>query len=232
LSNLFIIGNGFDLAHKLPTSYEDFHKYLIREYPNARNIKPSFNIKKTKMPDGTKEFNKDEVVAFLIDRISSLERDGNNWCDIETSLGRLDLDNYIGKVAHFPTKKIKALIRDESDDEEPFMINDRYEMLEYISNNLLEATVKIQELFSKWVNTIDISSTFPITFFADLLDLSKDIFITFNYTTVLEEIYGAKDVQHLHGIQNGEIIFGHGEDEKEGKLKKCCQKSLKVYYTY
>lgn len=27
--NLFIIGNGFDLAHNLPTRYEDFKNYLF-----------------------------------------------------------------------------------------------------------------------------------------------------------------------------------------------------------
>ncbi|WP_249598680.1 bacteriophage abortive infection AbiH family protein [Peribacillus frigoritolerans] len=216
MSNLFIIGNGFDIAHDLPTSYEDFHQYLIRKYPNAPNMRQSFNIKKIKMPDGTKEFNKDEVVAFLIDRISSMEKNGNNWCDIETSLGRLDYENYINELAYLSDKEIKALIRDEFEDGDFFMRGDGYDMLEHISNNLLEATIIIQELFSEWVNTIDISSTFPMNSFANLLNPSKDTFLTFNYTTVLEEIYGAEDVQHLHGIQNGEIIFGHGEEEKDG----------------
>ncbi|MBZ5482420.1 hypothetical protein JGU65_24860 [Bacillus sp. T_4] len=44
MSNLFIIGNGFDLAHRLPTSYKDFYKYLIKTYPNALNISLSFEF--------------------------------------------------------------------------------------------------------------------------------------------------------------------------------------------
>ena len=32
MSKLFIIGNGFDSAHKMPTSYEEFRKYIIGEY--------------------------------------------------------------------------------------------------------------------------------------------------------------------------------------------------------
>ncbi|WP_375794266.1 AbiH family protein [Peribacillus frigoritolerans] len=50
MRNFCIIGTGFDIAHDLPTSYEDFHQYLIRKYPNAPNMRQSFNIKKIKMP--------------------------------------------------------------------------------------------------------------------------------------------------------------------------------------
>lgn len=35
MNKLFIIGNGFDMAHGLPTSYNDFREYLIKEYPDA-----------------------------------------------------------------------------------------------------------------------------------------------------------------------------------------------------
>lgn len=35
MSNLFVIGNGFDISHKLKTSYENFHTYLKKEYSNA-----------------------------------------------------------------------------------------------------------------------------------------------------------------------------------------------------
>lgn len=32
---LFIIGNGFDLAHSLPTKYQDFRSVLLENYPYA-----------------------------------------------------------------------------------------------------------------------------------------------------------------------------------------------------
>ena len=32
----YIIGNGFDLANKLPTSYEDFRKYLIKKVKRVK----------------------------------------------------------------------------------------------------------------------------------------------------------------------------------------------------
>ena len=36
MTKLFIIGNGFDRAHRLlNTLYEDFHQYLVDNYPKA-----------------------------------------------------------------------------------------------------------------------------------------------------------------------------------------------------
>lgn len=35
MKKLFVIGNGFDLAHRLQTSYEDFYMYLKSQYPEG-----------------------------------------------------------------------------------------------------------------------------------------------------------------------------------------------------
>lgn len=37
MSKLYVIGNGFDLHHGLPTSYNDFHKYVQKNYPEIEN---------------------------------------------------------------------------------------------------------------------------------------------------------------------------------------------------
>lgn len=57
--NLVIIGNGFDLAHGLPTKYTDFHNYLEKTNPNC------------------------------IDRLDLLFTFGEQWCDFENGLGHL-----------------------------------------------------------------------------------------------------------------------------------------------
>lgn len=35
MATLFIIGNGFDLAHGMPTQYSDFRKFIVETYPEA-----------------------------------------------------------------------------------------------------------------------------------------------------------------------------------------------------
>jgi len=38
MTKLYIIGNGFDKYHKLPTGYDDFHKFIINNYTDIENI--------------------------------------------------------------------------------------------------------------------------------------------------------------------------------------------------
>ncbi len=67
---LYIIGNGFDLAHGLPTKYEDFHKWLQLKGENT-----------------------------FINRFESLYTDIKDnyglWCDLERALGSVSLNNAI-----------------------------------------------------------------------------------------------------------------------------------------
>ncbi|MCU4844737.1 bacteriophage abortive infection AbiH family protein [Bacillus thuringiensis] len=201
MSNLFIIGNGFDLSHELPTMYKDFYKYLIENYPNAIDMDVTFNIDGSSMPDGSIEFDKDEVVAFLIDLISRAERNGEDWCDIETSLGRLDYDQYFDEMSY---------LYDEDEDE--FRIANIYED---VASNFYLVTIQIKELFAEWINTIDISQVEFKDSFYEYLDPERDSFLTFNYTSVLEEVYGAMYVEHIHGMQKRDIIIGHEGGDRD-----------------
>jgi hypothetical protein len=38
MPNLFIIGNGFDIAHGLPTKYKHFRQFLVDVYDADENI--------------------------------------------------------------------------------------------------------------------------------------------------------------------------------------------------
>ncbi len=54
MKRLFIIGNGFDRAHNLPTSYWDFRKYIMTRYPDAESH--YFIPECTLMPKGNEEY--------------------------------------------------------------------------------------------------------------------------------------------------------------------------------
>jgi len=90
MNNLIIIGNGFDLAHNLKTSYNDFIDYILEsqikdktKFKDIISIIPSIDSIET-----FKGYLKGDHVGFmnvnnkffklLIDDISL-----NNWCDIE-----------------------------------------------------------------------------------------------------------------------------------------------------
>ncbi|MFJ5791037.1 bacteriophage abortive infection AbiH family protein [Lysinibacillus sp. NPDC093197] len=202
--NLFIIGNGFDLAHELPTSYKHFHSYLKTMYPKALETSPSFNISSTLMPDGSEVYDDDEVVAFLMDVISKAEEDGDHWCNIEQSLGYLDFDDYLDDMSYLYDED------DENFNEWHMAYNH-----EDVSQNFYHVTIQIKEFFSRWINSIDISDVEVKPTLNDLIDASNDYVINFNYTRVLEDIYGVENVFHIHGEQNNEIIIGHGVERED-----------------
>jgi len=203
MSNLFIIGNGFDLAHNLPTGYNDFYKYLIETYPEVKNMEPTFNIESRQLPDGGEEFDRNEVVAFLIDVISEAEEVGNNWSDIENTLGKLDFDRYFDDMDY--------IYVDEDDDRELYRRPQRYKE---VSRNFHKVVIQIKDLFAEWINSIDTFDTNPKKTFVDLINPEEDTFFTFNYTPILQELYNAQLVKHVHGSQGKDIIIGHGEEPK------------------
>lgn len=47
----------------------------------------------------------------------------------------------------------------------------------------------------------------------DLIDSDNDMFLTFNYTSTLQDLYNVVDVCHIHGKQGSKIYFGHGNSE-------------------
>lgn len=90
-----------------------------------------------------------------------------------------------------------------------------YEKHEYLIQRFAGAFIgncleKIPTYFSEWVNTIDIKGTIPKPGFIKLFKPNIDCYLCFNYTNVLEEVYGLKNVCHIHGKQHEKIIFGHG----------------------
>ncbi len=196
MKKLFIIGNGFDVAHKLQTKYSDFQNYLMENYPEASDenliVPESFM-----MPDGDERYNDDEVVGFLLKIITETEATGEAWSDLENTLGRLDFDECFD---------------DWSDDDQDD--NEWHEVYrnEDIAANVCGAVKMIKEYFSDWIETIDIFDTERNTKFYHLIDPNNDLFLTFNYTATLEEVYEAKNVYHIHGKQGGKLVFGHGND--------------------
>ncbi|TKH11864.1 hypothetical protein FC678_11030, partial [Peribacillus simplex] len=214
MSSLFIIGNGFDLAHTLPTSYEHFRQYLLQNYPGAHKESPSFTINSSTMPDGSEVYNKDDVVSFLIDIISKAEPYGEKWSDIETSLGRLNYEEYLDEMS--------GLLDDDEDDDDLWHSAHRNEDA---AEHFYNVTLKIKELFSEWVNSIDISTARPKKKFQDIIDIENDVFLTFNYTSLLEDLYGAEDVFHIHGergfqrLPGFELIIGHGDSREDFENK-------------
>ena len=71
VKTLYIIGNGFDLHHGLPTQYRHFKAYV--------------------------QSNDHDVYDWMEDYVPA----GNEWADLEAALAHLDTDNIVNDLEHF-----------------------------------------------------------------------------------------------------------------------------------
>ena len=191
--NAFIIGNGFDLAHKMPTSYNCFYNYLINRFPN---INHSFMHVPTPMtaPDGGDVVDETDATSLLCHLINDVC--GDDWSNFETALGEIDLLQCFGDL-----KEVYDKDGDRNLWHEAYNNEDR-------ASDLCCVIPMIKDLFSDWIETIAAPKD-KLKGFSDLIDPNTDLFITFNYTHTLEELYGCKNVIHMHGEVGNEIIIGH-----------------------
>lgn len=215
MSKLFIIGNGFDRAHGLATSYDEFRRYLCDTYINGECVDTYIPIVPSVIvgPKGEEVCNMKEVAEFLVYIISIAEPDGNKWSDLETSLGRLDYNEAF------------YMLPEDLDEDGDINFGHKVYNNEDMASNLHKVISHVKDLFAEWVNRIDIGNAIPKQSFISLIK-GEDVFLTFNYTQTLEELYGVKkeSVCHIHGKQGEEILFGHGN--KENRTEEYMRKNI------
>lgn len=92
MTELSIIGNGFDRAHGLPCAYHGFRDFLYDKYPDVSGEKaelPEYNAM-----EGTYE--KSDIVNLIINLIENVAK-GDGWSCLEESLGGLNYEDiFIG----------------------------------------------------------------------------------------------------------------------------------------
>lgn len=103
--NILVLGNGFDLAHKLPTAYEDFLNFTdaFIEYKNKGNIFVAEASPKTK--SSLKDlFNRESTDAEAQSIIREMEKSitDNVWIthfkNIKIGQGWVDFENEISSI--------------------------------------------------------------------------------------------------------------------------------------
>ena len=215
MSRLFIIGNGFDVAHGLPTKYRDFKFYLKEKYcvEDKLYLLPDRYLE----PNGGEELDEEDCGKFLYNFINNsmygckacieCTNDCCNceWNQFEEALGRLNFDYIFNEASFFEFDY-------DEDDYPDEWANSRKR--EDIASNIEIAARNIYIYFNDWIKSINIKdATFKGRF--DELIEDDSIFINFNYTSTLEDIYDVEDVFHIHGFIDENIIVGHGLEQKE-----------------
>lgn len=233
MENLFIIGNGFDIAHGLPTEYEHFKNYVRDLAKKDRLDELLAELSMLDVPTDYKNsrgdicFNIDKLANYYYRLINTLE---DNARRVEKQANAWK-DNMVSKYQNWSGfEEYLGWICDLVDWEEPEFISDKEgvpDVFKISANNEGDAHLVAEfwqdatsYLFSNWINGVVNTDEYQeLTPCKEVVSKLKDksYFLTFNYTPVLEEIYDISPEQicHIHGKVRSEIIVGHGNQSDE-----------------
>ncbi|MDP5239743.1 bacteriophage abortive infection AbiH family protein [Uliginosibacterium sp. 31-16] len=172
MTTLYIVGNGFDLWHGLPTRYCQFNEFAEETLSEVANF-------------------------YSVDLANA-----GPWCDFENSLGRFNWRAFYNAHNYIDVEA------------ESFRCSSVYSLEDDLVEQADQHVSEIRDCFQAWVTEIDISMVER-----KLVLVENAKFLTFNYTSTLESVYGIADEQvlHIHGKAEAfdELIFGHGDSMEE-----------------
>ena len=177
--NLFIIGNGFDLGHGLPTKYWNFRCYLEEHRGDfLRDFEEKYYL-----------WGK-ELQTYL-------------WDEFEFNLAKLGEDILVEQMYQGTDLGLESG-NIGIEDTLYYHFADEFQYIEKLTIYLKEwIEVVNQELDGMNRRTSLINES------------HQDIFINFNYTTTLEDIYNISEwnVLHIHGVVDSEedLVLGHSD---------------------
>lgn len=221
--NILVIGNGFDLAHGLPTKYRDFLEFarVIRQVVKIRNEESSKDIdwgeinpkiKKAIIDDETngklnsfygskqcKNLLKDNIwIDYFLQR-NMFHKE--NWIDFESEISNViqRIDSDMHRLSN------DCNLGDEFEETFDRVFKSKlrdlhmsYEKLSNVMDESLNDLIRAFEIylcaFVSKINIMKIS--------LDIKELSVDKIMSFNYTDTYEKIYDKKEsakYSYIHG---------------------------------
>lgn len=173
MSRLYIIGNGFDIAHDIPCRYSDFRRYCKENMPEMYE-------KLNRYYDGG-----DKLWSDFESELPNLNKDALfDWMTINNPNWNQNWKGYYGFIDE---------VRNEVD---------------YIE--------WLKSAFTEWIQAIsleDVHKKYEIS-------VEDSLFVTFNYTLTLENVYHlpAYRILHIHGIVErgfSQLVVGHNMPDAE-----------------
>jgi len=239
---LFLIGNGFDLAHGIPTSYNHlvnwYGEQLLEKLRQVKTVNDDFFETSLRIPLGGRVYDIHDCppdFAKLLDKGFAKSKSDlfielltnfrkGNWVDIESFYFEK-----LKQIAEIPKDKIHSEYRIER----VGILNQQFQ--------------NIQNLLSQYLETLNNDIT-VIPEFIEMFKPRKQedryMFLTFNYTNTID-LYlqqlqnNLKNFQvvNIHGQLNSDenpIIFGYGDqhDEMYAILENFNQNEYLEYIKY
>jgi len=208
MRNLIIIGNGFDLAHGIKTSYNDFiEDFFDNKFFKNKNdysgilecpVTHINRLYELKMYLNRIEIKfKNKFLKLLLQGMLS-----NNWCDIESK--------YFEELNYC---KSNGKNRYEGRYTKPKELNDDFEVIKkHLAKYLKEEEGKVKKVDS-----------YEVFFKSFGISTDNALILNFNYTRTIENLYGnfiKCPIIHIHGELENEdnpMIFGYAANHEESR---------------
>lgn len=205
--DILIIGNGFDLAHGLKTTYKDFLDYCERlpldnEFRNNLWLKYFWEISKTNKIIGGTWIDFETEIYNQIRKLSSVAQ---GTLQTHTSNANLDyktpsIDAYFKSIEDTPYSIIQ--------NGQNVYLKTNSEKINFIYSQLRDFTQKFEMYLVEEINAklIDIAN---LKYRLNLQSMSQLMVISFNYTDTCEKLYDRKFNSYSNfGIK---LIYVHGK---------------------
>lgn len=184
IENLYLIGNGFDIHHKIKCRYSDFHEWLYESNPILEN---------------------------RLFQVYDLHH-GDLWASLETNLGEITTESILEGYVYGP-----MLLFISQGNNKPIALSmDEYtENVSEVGYTLKRLYDDLQVEFTKWI--LQLEDAIPK--YKVKIEKSNTLFINFNYTQTLENVYGVQpsNILYIHGCvaTNEDLIFGHNKTSEK-----------------
>lgn len=226
MARLFIIGNGFDLAHGFETKYSNFRDWMMEQLfamgVKSEQLEEVPEIPFSYMGNHDEEYDQKELIKLLMWLLIYGSHIDEEWNEFEGALYYLDLQAVMDEATIFIDDGLQNedySLSESRRDKEMCYAEQDYQMY---AEALRDASLMIKVLFQKWINSVEIDGDKIDFGWYVICNQGKgirpdDIFVSFNYTETLEKIYSIPESQvfHIHGYRkNGEeLVVGHGDHE-------------------
>lgn len=225
MNHLFLIGNGFDIAHGLKTRYSDFIVWYFNKVFSEMGRKPDYQDSLIKIHQKSTP-----VAGWKVNSISDLKDiftssyisinyqfsffqklistgEKNNWVDIE-------IEYYHALIKIFQEYEKRNILRVEEFNKSLWSLNVGFDFIKIE----LEKYLSIIDSSKKTTNQ-EINIHFN-NILSKLGSEERILFLNFNYTSTLESYLEgafkkACEINYVHGKLNDDnnpIIFGYGDE--------------------
>ena len=232
VEKLFIIGNGFDIAHDLKTDYLYFKKFVyqqaygkddlleslqnmdsIKEYLKEKDDRIFENeLRSEEMEEILNGFDSQEKLKLLYQIFLHITATERFWGDFEEKLVCFPFMNT--STSYYVTNDSK----EDTESRKEFAEKVADKLSQYVHHQLNKLFKQwIKETYEQWESQLSMRKfTYHFPIAKETILTNRDAkFLNFNYTRTLEDFYGipSSNIIHIHGdLDDGVLIFGHGED--------------------